>query len=78
MSAEEAEAKEVRRRNRQLRDEMRRSARAAGASPATMKQLGGSRLAQAHRAADSAALALLLGAIAQLLCCNSRKRPDGS
>ena len=40
MSAEEAEAKEVRRRNRQLRDEMRRSARAAGASPATMKQLG--------------------------------------
>lgn len=37
---EEAEFRANERKNRELRDEMRRGARQAGASPATMRKLG--------------------------------------
>ena len=69
MSAEEAEAKEVRRRNRQLRDEMRRSARAAGASPATMKKLG-EPWAGLWRS-ERQSLQTLHGCLAPLHCCSA-------
>lgn len=48
MSQEEMEAREVKQKSRELRDEMRRGARAAGASPATMRRLGGFAVAFQH------------------------------
>ena len=65
LSSEVKEANEVRRRNRELRDEMRRNARAAGASPSTMRRLGEPwGLARLLVAAATAALALILRTIA--------------